>query len=115
MPIKFQKYQVRIKLEINGEIFKLNALLDTGSDMNLVHKDLIPAKYWLPNNYSAIGLGNVNTVMDFEIPKGILLFDEYALGMKYLLTDLPVECILGTPFLSVVEPHGSYQIPTGEP
>jgi len=53
--------------------------------------------------------------MDFEIPKGILLFDEYALGMKYLLTYLPVECILGTTFLSVVEPHGSYQSSTGEP
>jgi len=50
MPIKFQKYQVRIKLEINGEIFKLNALLDTGSYMKLVHKELIPAKYWLPSN-----------------------------------------------------------------
>lgn len=115
MPIKFQKYQVRIKLEINGEIFQLKALLDTGSDMNLVHKDLIPSKYWLPSNYSAIGLGNVNNDMNFEIPKGILLFDEYALGMKYLLTDLPMDCILGTPFLSAVEPHGSYQNDASEP
>jgi hypothetical protein len=35
MPIRYQKYYVRIKLEINGEVFMLNALLDTGSDMNL--------------------------------------------------------------------------------
>jgi len=69
--------------------------------MNLVHKDLIPAKYWLPSNYSSIGLGNVNTDMNYEIPKGILLFDDYALGMKYLITELPIECILGTTFLSV--------------
>ena len=52
--------------------------------------------------------------MDFEIPKGILLFDEYALGMKFLLSELPVDCILGTPFLSAVEPHGSYQSPKGK-
>jgi hypothetical protein len=65
LPIRFQKYRVRIKLEINGEIFKLNALLDTGSDMNLVHKDLIPAKYWLPSNYSAIGPGKCKYRYEF--------------------------------------------------
>jgi hypothetical protein len=57
-------------LEINGEIFKLNALLDTRSDMNLVNKILIPAKYWIPSNYFSIGLGNVNTNMYYDIPKG---------------------------------------------
>jgi len=115
MPIKLQKYQVKIKMEINGEVFYFHALIDIGSDMNLIQKNLVPIKYWLPSNYSAIGLGNVNTDMFFEIPKGILLFDEYALGMKFLLTDLPVDCILGTPFLSAVEPHGSYQSPKGRP
>lgn len=44
LPIRFQKYQVKINLEINSESFCLNALLDTRSDMNLVHKDLIPHK-----------------------------------------------------------------------
>ena len=53
--------------------------------------------------------------MDFEIPKGILLFDEYALGMKFLLSELPVDCILGTHFLSALEPHGSSQTPSGDP
>jgi hypothetical protein len=115
LPIRFQKYQVKIKLEINSQIFHLNALLDTGSDMNLVHKDLIPHKYWFPSSYSAIGLGNISTDMDFEIPRGILLFDEYALGMKFLLTELPVDCILGTPFLSAVEPHGSCKNSKGDP
>jgi len=27
--------------------------------------------------------------------------------MKYQISELPVDCILGTPFLSAVEPHGS--------
>ena len=44
-----------------------------------------------------------------------MLFDEYALGMKYLITELPVDCILATPFLFAVEPHGSYKSSTGEP
>ena len=83
--------------------------------MNLVHKDLILHKYWFPSSYSAIGLGNVSTNMDFEIPKGILLFDEYALGMKFLLSELPVDYILGTPFLSAIEPHGSSQTSSRDP
>jgi hypothetical protein len=53
--------------------------------------------------------------MDYEIPKRVLLFGEYALGMRFLLSYLPVDCILGTPFLSAVEPHGSAQTPGGNP
>jgi hypothetical protein len=43
------------------------------------------------------------------------LFEEYALGMKFLISDLPVEYILGTPFLSIIEPHGSCRCFLGEP
>jgi len=43
------------------------------------------------------------------------LFEEYALGMKFLISDLPVEYILGTPFLSIIEPHGSCRCFSGEP
>jgi hypothetical protein len=56
LPVKFQKYHVQVNLEINSEIFCLNALLDTGSDMNLIHKDLIPSKYWFPSNFQLLGL-----------------------------------------------------------
>ena len=88
-------------------MFYLNALLDTGLDMNLLNKNLIPCKYWLPSNYPVIGLGNVSTDFDFEVPKGVLWFDQYALGMKFLLVDLPVDYILGTSFLATIETHGS--------
>jgi hypothetical protein len=43
------------------------------------------------------------------------LFDEYALGMKFLLVELLVDCILGTLFLSTAEPHGSSQPSKGDP
>jgi hypothetical protein len=96
-------------------MFYLNSLLDTGSDMNLLNKKLIPCKYWLPTNYYAIGVGNVSTDFDFEVPKGVLWFDQHALGMKFLLSYLPVDCILGTHFLVVVEPHGSSRTAGGHP
>ena len=96
-------------------MFYLNDFLDTRSDMNLLKKNLIPCKYWLPRNYSTIGLGNVSTNFDFEVPKGVLWFDQYALGMKFLLAYLPVDCILGTPFLVDVEPYGSASTAEGHP
>lgn len=61
MPVKYQKYYIKIQLEINQETFFLTALIDTGSDLNLLNKDLILVKYWLPSFGSATGLGNVNT------------------------------------------------------
>ena len=104
--IQYQKYHVEIIIEIEGEIFFLNALLDTGSDMNLLNQNRIPCKYWLPSKYYAVGLGNVSTDISFEIPKALIWFEQFSLGMKFFLVDLPVDCVLGTPFLAVVEPHG---------
>jgi hypothetical protein len=43
--IQYHKYHVEIIIEIEGEFFFLNALLDTGSDMNLLNQNLIPCKY----------------------------------------------------------------------
>jgi hypothetical protein len=47
--------------------------------------------------------------------KALIWFDQCSLGMKFLLADLPVDCVLGTPFLAVVEPHGSARTSLGHP
>jgi hypothetical protein len=107
LPIKYQKYYIKIQLEIYQEIFSLTSLIDTGSDINLLDKNKIPAKYWAPSFGSAIGLGNKDTDFQYEVSKGILLLEDYGLGMRFHISDLPVDCILGSPFLSAVEPHGS--------
>jgi hypothetical protein len=39
LTVSYQKYYVHIQLEIMQEIFSLTALIDTGSDINLLHKD----------------------------------------------------------------------------
>jgi hypothetical protein len=35
-------------------------------------------------------------ILDFqyEIPKGKILIEDYALGMKFQISDLPIDCIL---------------------
>jgi hypothetical protein len=115
LTIEYQKYRVEIIIEIEGEIFFLNALLDTISDMNLLNQDLIPSKYWLPSKYSYVGLKNVSTNISFEVSKALIWFDQCSLGMKFLLIDLLVDCVLGTPFLVVFESHGLERTSLGHP
>jgi hypothetical protein len=76
-PVKYQKYYIQIHLEICQEIFNLTALIDTGSDINLLNKEIIPAKYWAPSFGSAVGLGNQNTDFQYEVPRGTLLLEDY--------------------------------------
>lgn len=53
-----------------------------------------------------VGLGNIPNDISFQIPEAILCFQDYCLNLKFLLADIPVACILGTPFFSTVSPHG---------
>jgi hypothetical protein len=107
LPVSYQKYYVQIKVEICNEVFLLTALIDTGSDINMFHTGKIPAKYWTPSFGAATGLGNKDTSFKYEISRANILINEYSLGMRFHISDLPIDCILGTPFLSAVFPHGS--------
>jgi hypothetical protein len=115
LPIRYQKYYIKIQLEVCQEIFSLTTLIDTGSDINLLEKNKIPAKYWAPSFGSTVGLGNKDTSFQYEISRGTLLLEDYGLGMRFHLSELPVDCILGSPFLSAVEPHGSCLCSNNQP
>lgn len=110
LTISYQKYYVQIRIEIQEEIFSLIALIDTGSDINLLHKDKIPAKYWMPSSGCVTGLGNHELTMQYEVPRANLIFDNISIGMKFHISDAPIECILGSSFLSMLTPHGSCTI-----
>jgi hypothetical protein len=87
LPISYQKYYVTLKIEICNEVFSLTTLIDTGSDVNLLHKDLIPAKYWAPSFGAATGLGNKDTSFKYEVPRGNILLEDYALGMRFHISE----------------------------
>ena len=62
-----------------------------------------------------VGLGNIPNDISFQIPEAILCFQEYCLMMKFLLAEIPLACILGTPFLATVSPHGSTMVTPEKP
>ena len=46
LTIQHQKHLVLINLKIQGQMFKLKAIIDSGADVNMLHKDTMPTKYW---------------------------------------------------------------------
>jgi hypothetical protein len=62
-----------------------------------------------------VGLGNIPNDISFQVPEAVLCFQDCCLKMKFLLADIPVACILGTPFLAAVSPHGSTMVTPENP
>jgi hypothetical protein len=115
LQIEHQKFHILIDLKIQGMPFKLKTLIDTGSDLNMLHKDIIPVSLWQKTQALVVGLGNIPNDISFQIPEAILCFQDYCLKLKFLLADIPIACILGTPFLAAVAPHGSTMVTPDKP
>lgn len=102
MEIQHKKYHVHIKLKFQDQVFKLKDLIDFRYNLNILHKDVIPLIYWNKTYHPIIGLGNKSIQMKYEILEATLCFKNYFLDMKFLLLEIPITCILGTPFLEEV-------------
>jgi len=104
-----------VELQIQDLHFILKTLIDTGSDLNMLNKHVIPISLWEKTQATITGLGNVPNIISFQIPEAVLCFKDFCLKLKFLLADIPVACILGTPFLAVVSPHGSTMVTPDKP
>lgn len=108
--LQYQQFHVLIDLRIQDLNFRLKTLIDTGSDLNLLHKQVIPMAYWEKTDLKVAGLGNVLTDISYFVPKATLCFNTYCLNLRFFLADIPIACVLGTPFLAAVSPHGTTNI-----
>lgn len=43
----------------------------------------------------------------------MIYFDTYCINVKFEVANIPIECILGNPFLAVVEPHSLARLEDG--
>jgi len=102
-------------LKIQGMPFRLKTLLDTGSDLNLLNKEIIPIQFWQKIETSVVGLGNIPTEISFQVPEASLCFKHFCLHLRFMLADISIACILGTPFLATVEPHGTTMVAKNKP
>jgi hypothetical protein len=115
LQIQHKKFHVLMDLKIQGIPFQLKTLLDIGSDLNLLNKQIIPVNFWQKTQASVVGLGNIPTEISFQISEATLCFKQYCLHLKFLLVDIPIACILGIPFFAAIEPHGSTMLENNRP
>jgi len=52
--------------------------------------------------------------LQYEVPKATLNFKDYYINMKFAISNIPSDDILGTPLLVAVEPHGSIRLKNGK-
>lgn len=107
LAIEYQQHPVQINVCIQGQMFKLTALIDFGANVNILNKKVIPTKYWMTTERKVIGLGS--KTLKYEIRKASICFDNHCITLKFAVADIPVDCILGNIFLATVEPHGSFR------
>jgi len=81
--ITYQQHHVKVKIYIQGQVFYLNALLDSGADINILNIKNVPAKYWVPAEREVVGLGNKK--LKYEIPRASLYFDTHCVYMKFAI------------------------------
>lgn len=74
------------------------------------NKHVIPVSIWEKTQVAVTGLGNIINNISFQIHESTVCFDKFCLKMKFLIAEIPIACILGTPFLAAVSPHGSTMI-----
>lgn len=57
MTIQYQQHHVLLNVNIQGEKFTLKKLIDSGVDINVLNKKVIPAKYLTPTYRKVNGVG----------------------------------------------------------
>lgn len=81
MVVQHQQYHVMLKFKIQGEIFTLKTLLDTGVDINVLNKKLIRAKYWAKARREVIRLGTKEYKFQYEVPKATICLENYHINI----------------------------------
>ena len=51
-----------------------------------------------------------NKELQYEVPEGSICFDKHCIKLKFAISDIPIDFILGNVFLAPVEPHGSARL-----
>ena len=93
-------------------MFEMIALIDSGADVNILNSKIIPEKYWLKSFRQVIGLGNKDLL--YEVSQASIYFKEHCIKLKFVVANIPIDCILGNVFLVIVEPHGSARLKNGK-
>lgn len=82
MAIQYKKHHVMLEICINGEMFSLRTLIDSGADVNIMNSKVVPEKYWVKSFRQVIGLGNKDLM--YEVPQASIFFKYHCIKLKFV-------------------------------
>ncbi|KAI8571993.1 hypothetical protein RHMOL_Rhmol01G0164100 [Rhododendron molle] len=106
----YQKWYTKVKLVIRDYQIEVNALIDTGADLNCIAQGLVPTMYFHKTTAilrAAILRAANNSKMDIEykLPNAHICQDKICFQSTIVLApDLTDNLILGTPFICLLYP-----------
>ena len=101
-----QQWVISITIKIRGMEFpRATALLDSGSDLNCIRKDLVPVNLWRKSGEQAKSAGGQRLDVSLQVQKVHVCYQRLCLLFDFFLLDnLDYDLLLGTPFLSTISP-----------
>lgn len=99
-----QRWAIPITLKIKDQVLRVNAFIDSGSDLNCLRKEIVPPRYWDKCSEKAYAVNGAplqipHMVWNVHVCRNRVCQNFYFV----LLRDLEHDCLLGTTFLSALE------------
>lgn len=99
-----QRWAIPITLKMKDQVLRVNAFIDSGSDLNCLRKEIVPPRYWDKCSEKAYAVNGAplqipHMVWNVHVCRNRVCQNFYFV----LLRDLEHDCLLGTTFLSALE------------
>jgi hypothetical protein len=100
-----QKWHAKVKLVINDYEINVNALIDTGADLNCIQEGLIPTKYYHKTTEQLSSANGSKMSIKYKLPKVHVCQDKVCFKTSFVLVkNLTDNVILGVPFICLLYP-----------
>ena len=81
------RYIVALTIKIKYCYFTIPVLIDSGSDINMLNINRIPAKYWTVTSKRLHTIG-ADPLVNVEVPKANVFLNQYRLDVRFMLIKL---------------------------
>ncbi|KAI8572093.1 hypothetical protein RHMOL_Rhmol01G0171900 [Rhododendron molle] len=101
----YQKWYTKVKLVVRDYQIEVNALIDTGADLNCIAQGLVPTMYFHKTTAILRAANNSKMDIEYKLPNAHICQDKICFQSTIVLVpDLTDNLILGTPFICLLYP-----------
>ncbi|KAI8572029.1 hypothetical protein RHMOL_Rhmol01G0167300 [Rhododendron molle] len=101
----YQKLYTKVKLVVRDYQIEVNALIDTGADLNCIAQGLVPTMYFHKTTAILRAANNSKMDIEYKLPNAHICQNKICFQSTIVLVpDLTDNLILGTPFICLLYP-----------